>query len=39
LEAELQAELQMRGALAHDQQALRARLLRLETDLVLLQAE
>ena len=39
LEAELQTERQMRGALAYDQQALRARLLRLETEIVLLHAE
>jgi hypothetical protein len=35
LEAELQTERQLRGALAYDQQALRARLLRLETEIVL----
>jgi hypothetical protein len=39
LEAELQSERQKRGALAYDQQALRARVLRLETEIVLLQAE
>ena len=36
---ELEAERQRRGALAYDQQALRARLLRLETEIVLLQVE
>ena len=36
---ELEAERQRRGALAYDQQALRARLLRLETEIILLQAE
>jgi hypothetical protein len=39
LEAELQTERQMRGVLAYDQQALRARLLRLETEIALLHAE
>jgi len=39
LEQELEAERQRRGALADDQQALRARLLRLETEIILLQAE
>lgn len=39
LEQELETERQLRGALAYDQQALRARLLRLETEIVLLQAE
>jgi hypothetical protein len=39
LEEELQTERQQRGALAYDQQTLLARLLRLETDIILLQAE
>jgi len=39
LEQELATERQRRGALAYDQQALRARLLRLETEIILLQAE
>ena len=39
LEQELETERQRRGALAYDQQALRAKLLRLETELVLLHAE
>jgi hypothetical protein len=39
LEQELEAERQRRGALAYDQQALRARILRLETEIILLQAE
>ncbi len=39
LEGQLEAELQKRGALAYDQQVLRARLVRLETELVLRQAE
>jgi hypothetical protein len=37
LEQELETERQRRGALAYDQQALRARLLRLETEIILLQ--
>jgi hypothetical protein len=39
LEAELLSERQKRGALAYDQQVLRARMLRLETEIVLLTAE
>ncbi len=39
LEHELDAERRQRGALAYDQQALRARMLRLETELVLMEAE
>jgi len=39
LERELDTERRLRGALAYDQQALRAKLLRLETELVLIQAE
>ena len=39
LEQELETERQRRGALAYDQQALRARLLRLETEIILLHAE
>jgi hypothetical protein len=39
LERELDAERRLRAALAYDQQALRARLLRFETEVVLLQAE
>jgi hypothetical protein len=39
LEEELQAERHRRGALAYDQQALRAKLLRLETEIILLHAE
>jgi hypothetical protein len=39
LERELDAERRQRAALAYDQQALRARLLRLETEVVLLNAE
>jgi hypothetical protein len=39
LEQELETERQRRGALAYDQQALRAKLLRLETEIILLQAE
>jgi hypothetical protein len=39
LEQELETERQRRGALAYDQQALRARLVRLETEIILLQAE
>lgn len=39
LEEELEIEHQRRGALAYDQQALRARLLRLETEIILLHAE
>ncbi len=39
LEQELETERQQRGALAYDQQALRARLLRLETEIILLKAE
>lgn len=39
LEQELEAERQRRGALDYDQQALRAKLLRLETEIILLRAE
>jgi len=39
VEAELNTERQKRGALAYDQQALRARLLRLETEIILLKTE
>ena len=39
LEQELETERQRRGALAYDQQALRAKLLRLETEIVLRQAD
>jgi hypothetical protein len=39
LEQELDADRQRRGSLAYDQQALRAKLLRLETGLILRQAE
>jgi hypothetical protein len=39
LEEELETERQHRGALAYDQQALRAKLLRLETEIILLHAE
>lgn len=39
LERELDTERRQRGALAYDQQALRAKLLRLETELILLKAE
>jgi hypothetical protein len=39
LEQELEAERQRRGALAYDQRALRARLLRLEMEVILLQAD
>lgn len=39
LEQELETERQQRGALAYDQQALRAKLLRVETEIILLQAE
>jgi hypothetical protein len=39
LEEELETERQRRAALAYDQQALRARLLRLETEIILLNAE
>jgi len=39
LEQELEAERQRRGGLAYEQQAMRARMLRLETEIVLLQAE
>jgi hypothetical protein len=39
LEQELETERQRRGALAYDQQALRAKLLRLETDIILLHPE
>ena len=39
LEKELANERQQRGALAYDQQALRAKLLRLETEIILLQAD
>ena len=39
LEDDLKTERQRRGALAYDQQALRARLLRLETEIILLQAD
>lgn len=39
LEQQLESEQQSRGALAYDQQAMRARILRLETEIILLQAE
>jgi hypothetical protein len=39
LEQDLETERQQRGALAYDQQALRAKLLRMETEIILLQAE
>jgi hypothetical protein len=39
LELELESERQRTGALAYDRQALLARLLRLETEIILLQAE
>lgn len=39
LEGELDAERRRRGALAYDQQVLRARLLRLETEIILLRTE
>jgi hypothetical protein len=39
LEGELDAERRLRGALAYDQQVLRARLLRLETEIILLRTE
>jgi hypothetical protein len=39
LEQELEMERQRRGALAYDQQTLRAKLLRLETEIILLKAE
>jgi hypothetical protein len=39
LEQELDTERERRGALAYDQQDLRAKLLRLETDVVILEAE
>jgi hypothetical protein len=39
LEGELDAERRGRGALAYDQQVLRARLLRLETEIILLRTE
>ncbi len=39
LEQELEAEQQRRGSLAYDQQALRAKILRLETEIILLHAE
>ena len=39
LERELETERRNRAALAYDQQALRAKLLRLETEIILLQAE
>jgi hypothetical protein len=39
LEQELETERQRRGAFAYDQQALRAKLLRLETEIILLKAE
>jgi hypothetical protein len=39
LEEELETERQRRGALAYDQQALRAKLLRLETEIILIHAE
>lgn len=39
LERELDAERRQRGALAYEQQALSAKLLRLETEIILLQAE
>ena len=39
LEQELEKERKQRGALAYDQQSLRAKLLRLETEIILIQAE
>jgi len=39
LEQELEVERQRRAALAYDQQALRAKILRLETEIILVQAE
>jgi hypothetical protein len=39
VERELDAERQRRSALAYDQQALLAKLIRLETDIILLQSE
>jgi hypothetical protein len=39
LERELDAKRRLRGALAYDQQALRAKLLRFETEIILLQAK
>lgn len=39
LEHQVEAERQHRGALAYDQQAVRARMLRLETEIILLRAE
>jgi hypothetical protein len=39
LEQDLETERQRRGALAYDQQALRAKLLRLETEIILRQAD
>jgi hypothetical protein len=39
VEQELEAERQRRGALAYDQQAQRAKMLRLETEIILLRAE
>jgi hypothetical protein len=39
LQNQLEAERRRRGALAYDQQALRARILRLETELVLVEEE
>jgi hypothetical protein len=38
MEGELDAEQRRRGALAYDQQALRARILRLETEIILIRA-
>jgi hypothetical protein len=39
LERELDSEQRQRAALAHDEQVVRAKLLRLETEIILLQAE
>ena len=39
LEQDLATERQQRGALAYDQQTLLARIVRLETEIILLQAE
>ena len=39
VEVELDAERQKRSALAYDQQALLAKMIRLETEIILLQAE
>jgi hypothetical protein len=39
LERDLDTERRQRGALAYDQQALRAKLLRLETEVILLKPE